>query len=743
MSIKYLSSIIFTIIIGIAFASSNIKTSKHPKICLVLSGGGARGLAHLGVLRALEERHIKPDCIVGTSAGALIGGLYATGMPIDEIAKRIEDMNFNKILYDKPNRKERSQYQRDLEYNSNNIFNINLTKNGTVELPESIISSMRLDESLRILFEKYPFDINFDQLPIKFRAVATDLATGKKVVLSRGKLAQVSRASMAIPAVFSPVKLDGKLLTDGMLSSNLPIEVAKEMKADHIIAVNVSTGILPEDKIKNMVNVSEQILNFLVQENVDRNLKTLNSQDIYIFVDAKDVKNLEFDKIDETIQYGYETIQNNPTLKNKISDIARATKHRNLQSSKNKIYIEPMSIIKNIQIKTNNDLYINTLTNTISTKKGDLFSINSINKDITKILDTNRVKSATYDVIREKDGYDLIYNVEFKNHSNNTFHLGLEIASDSIINHNIAFYLSHENPWINKWGGEWRNYMTFSSSSIFISEFNQPLPGMPNWFIRPEIALEYGKNYAYIDGESKVASDFKINRQSLKLDIGKNISNIGEWSVGASFKRNDLNGNLLNPSLPIPDETNNYFTLNADITFDQLNDIYIPTDGYFLHLYTNVTPYKENGILRAQGGLLGIYALQIDDQSLEFRFEAGGYHSNDSLYLSPFKLGGYHHLSGYEKDQFIGNYLLFGSATYRYMTPFTLLGKPLMIGVSAEAGDVWDRFKDVGNDNIKYASSIFGAIQTPIGPAQLGFGINEEGNGNIYFFLGKTFDKKP
>jgi len=741
--IKYIGLIIFTIFVGVASASPITTTSKHPKICLVLSGGGARGLAHLGVLRALEEQHIKPDCIVGTSAGALIGGLYATGMPIDEIAKRIEDMNFNKILYDKPNRKERSQYQRDLEYNSNNIFNINLAKNGTVELPESIISSMRLDESLRILFAKYPLDINFDHLPIKFRAVATDLATGKKVVLSKGKLAEVSRASMAIPAVFSPVRLDGKLLSDGMLSSNLPIEVAKEMKADYIIAVNVSTGILTEEKIKNMVNVSEQILNLLVQKNVDRNLKAVNRQDIYILVDAKDIKNLEFDKIDETIQYGYETIQNNPKLKNRISNLSRLTNHKNFQLSENKTYIEHMPIIKNIRIKTNNDLYINTLANTISTKKGDLFSINSINKDIAKILDTNRVKSVTYDVIQENDGYDLVYNVEFKNHSNNTFHLGLEIASDAIINNNITFYLSHDNPWINKWGGEWRNYMILGSSSIFISEFNQPLPGMPNWFIRPEIALEYGKNYAYLDGESKVASDFKVNRQSIKLGIGKNISNIGEWSIGASFKRNDLDGNLLNPSLPIPDDTNNHFALNADIILDQINDIYIPTDGYFLHLYTNVSPYKQDGVLNAQGGLLGIYASQIDDQSLEFRFEASGHHTNESVYLSQFKLGGYHHLSGYEHNQFIGNYLLFGSATYRYMTPFELLGKPLMLGVSAEAGDVWDRFKDIKYDNIKYAGSIFGAIQTPIGPAQLGFGINEEGDGNIYFFLGKTFDKKP
>ncbi len=743
MLIKYLGSIIFTIIIGIAFASPNIKTSKHPKICLVLSGGGARGFAHLGVLRALEEQHIKPDCIVGTSAGALIGGLYATGMPIDEIQNRIKAMNFNKIIYDKPNRKEKTQYLRDLEYDSNNMIDISLTKDGKVELPESIMSSIRLDEALRTLFAKYPFTMDFDQLPIKFRAVSTDLGTGEKVILSNGKLAQVSRASMAIPAVFSAVKIDGKLLSDGMLSSNLPIEVAKEMGADYIIAVNVSTGVLPEDKIKDMVNVSEQILNFLVQENVDRNLKLLKKQDIYILVDAKDVKNLEFDRIDETVQYGYETIQNNSKIKNLISNIARLTGRGDMRLSEKNMYSQPMPIIKDIQIKTNNNFYIETLSNVMTTKKGDTFTIASINKDIKNILDTNRVKSVTYDVIQEDDGFNLIYNVEFKNTSNNSFQLGIEIASDSIVNQNMTFYLSHLNPWINRWGGQWRNYITVGRSSVFISEFDQPIPDMPDWFIRPQIALGYEKNYAYLDGQSDVASEYRISRQYAKLDIGKKIGNIGEWSFGASFKRNDLNGNLSNPSLPIPSDTNNYFTLNANIIFDQLNDIYIPTDGYFLNLYTNISPHKKEDIQYAQSGILGIYAAQIDNQSLAFRLEASGYHSNESIYLSPFKLGGYHHLSGYEYNQFIGNYLLFGSATYRYMTPFSLLGKPLMLGISAEAGDVWDRFKDIKYNNIKYAGSIFGAIQTPIGPAQLGFGMNEEGQSNIYFFLGKTFDKKP
>lgn len=728
---------------SLAFASSDITTSNHPKICLVLSGGGAKCMAHLGILRALEEQQIKPDCIVGTSAGALIGGLYATGMPIDEIEKRIKDTNFGKILYEKPKREEKTQYIRDLEYKSSDILYMSISKDGSIELPKSVINSGKLEEALRNLFGQYPHDIDFDRLPIIFRIVATDLATGKKIVFSKGQIAHSLRASMAIPALISPIEVGDKLLSDGMISSNLPILVAKEMGAEHTIAVNVGTGLLPKEKIIDMVNVSEQILNFLVQQNVDNELKTLTKNDVYILVDTKDIGNLEFDRMDEAEQYGYDAIAKDKNIKYKISNLFTVSKKSNIQNTTRDINNKQSQVIKDVKIQSDNIEYTNILRNVISAKQGDIFTVSVINKDIKDLMDTNLLKSVTYETIKDNDGYILLYNVKSKDTSNNLFHGGLELASDEITNQDLTLYLSHRNSWMNKWGAEWRNYITIGNTSKLITELNQPIPNMEDWFIRPKIGIEYADNYAYLDGQSEIASEYKVNRQAISIMMGRSIDKIGEWSIGASWQRDELKENLSNPSLLILKEENKHLTLNGDIIIDQLNDIYIPTDGYYLHLYTNIAPYSEDSKQYIETGFLGIYAVKGDNQSLTFRAEAAGRNSDDSLYLSPFKLGGYHHLSGYERNQWIGNYLLFGSLTYSYMTPWKLLGKPLMTGVSLETGDVWDDWDEIKYNNMKYAASIFGAIQTPIGPAQLGIGLTEEGNGNIYFYLGRTFENKP
>lgn len=261
-----------------------------------------------------------------------------------------------------------------------------------------------------------------------------------------------------------------------------------------------------------------------------------------------------------------------------------------------------------------------------------------------------------------------------------------------------------------------------------ISEFNQPITDKQDWFIRPSLSFAYENNYAYLDNSLDTTTQYNTNRQNISIMAGKSIENLGEWSIGASWNRDELKKETSNPLLPIPSDKSDYLTLDANLIIDQLNDIYIPTDGYLFHLNTKISPTKKSNEDRfIQANLLGIYAIQKDKQSITFTAEAQGRQANESIFLSPIKLGGYHHLSGYEKNQFIGNYMIYGSATYRYLTSLKLFGEPLMVGTSFEAGNIWDDIDDVSLNNAKYAGSVFGAIKTPIGPIQLGVGMNKNG----------------
>lgn len=712
------------------------KINHNPKLCLVLSGGGAKGLAHIGVIKALEEQNIRPDCVVGTSAGALIGGLYASGMSANEVEKNIRSIDFDEVLYYKPKREEFKQYSRDIDYKSNNMFDISLSKDGKIELPQFVLNSVKIEEVLRNLLVKYPQNIDFDTLPMRFRAVATDISTGEKVVLSKGQLSQALRASMAIPAVFSTVEMNNTLLSDGMIASNLPIEVAKNLKAERIIAVNVDSGLLKKDEIKNFLGVSEQLLNILVAKNVDRERKLLNKNDVYIPIDTKDIGNLEFNRLNDAIKRGYDAVNTNHTTKLALSNIPKNYNANNtIKTDSDIVYISQ------IYFNIDNKSYLKNIKNIVTTKEGDIFDIEKINKDIRDITNSGYVDSINYEITKNSQNYKLTYNIKTKDVSKNSYHIGLEVDSDKLDNQNISLYLSHRNKWVNDLGGEWRNYLTLGKTSKILSEFNQPITNKQDWFIRPSASFTYENNYAYLDDSLDTTTQYNTNRQNISIMAGKSIENLGEWSIGASWNRDELRRNTSNPLLPIPYDKSSYITLDANFVIDQLDNIYMPTNGYLLHLNTKFSPTKQSNEDRfIQAGLLGIYGIQKDKQSITFTAEAKGQNTNESVFLSPIKLGGYHHLSGYEKNQFVGNYMIYGSATYRYLTSLKLFGKPLMVGTSLETGNIWDDIDEVSLNNTKYAGSVFGAIETPIGPVQLGVGVNKDGDSNIYFYLGRTIE---
>ena len=221
---------------------------RRPTIGLVLSGGGARGGAHLGVLRALEELNVPVDVIAGTSIGAIIGGLYASGMSVDEIEHVIETIDWDAaFLGDTPRELMSFRRKRD-----DDLFLVEQKpglNDGQLTLPLGIVQGQVID--LILIEQTLPVAHirDFDELPIPFRAVSTDITTGEAVVLGSGNLAEAIRASMSVPAVLAPIDIDGRLLVDGGIAMNLPIEVARQMGAEVIIAVDISAPLFRREQL--------------------------------------------------------------------------------------------------------------------------------------------------------------------------------------------------------------------------------------------------------------------------------------------------------------------------------------------------------------------------------------------------------------------------------------------------------------------------------------------------------------
>ncbi|MGH8222831.1 MAG: patatin-like phospholipase family protein, partial [Woeseiaceae bacterium] len=250
----------------------------RPRIGLVLGGGGARGAAHVGVLKVLKELHIPIDCIAGTSMGAIVGGLYASGLGPEEIEREIREMDWDDVLEDQPPRPER-QFRRKRDDDLYLVKKQLGYESGQLKLPLGYIQGQKLDLELARLTQHVAAISRFDELPIPFRAVATDIETGDEIVLSSGNLARAIRASMAVPGAFDAVEMDGRLLVDGLVTNNVPLNVAREMGADIAIVVDVGTPLKKRSEITSALAIIEQYSNIVAQQNVSRQLDTLRETD--------------------------------------------------------------------------------------------------------------------------------------------------------------------------------------------------------------------------------------------------------------------------------------------------------------------------------------------------------------------------------------------------------------------------------------------------------------------------------
>ena len=274
-----------------------------PRVGLVLSGGGARGAAHIGVLKVLEEQRIPVHAIAGTSMGAVVGGLYASGLSAAEIATLIDSEEW-RAGFTEPAPRDRLSFRRKSE-DQNFLVKFPLgIKSGSFRLPKALVSGQRVSQVLRrVTFPVARLDA-FDQLPIPFRAVATDLETGDPVVLSGGDLVDAMRASLAAPGVFAPVEIDGRLLVDGGLANNLPVDVAQAMGVDVLIVVDVGFPLRKRDTLDSVTTISNQMLSILIRRGSDMQRARLGASDILISPDLGEASSFDFAIIPQATDLG-------------------------------------------------------------------------------------------------------------------------------------------------------------------------------------------------------------------------------------------------------------------------------------------------------------------------------------------------------------------------------------------------------------------------------------------------------
>jgi NTE family protein len=699
----------------------------RPKIGLVLSGGGARGAAHIGVRRYLEEQKIPIDVIAGTSMGAIIGGLYASGLSADEIEKITLELDWAKKLRDNVPRQERSIQRKRTE----DIFSIGASpgigKSG-LKLPSGAIQGQNIILELQKITH-HVSDINdFSKFPIPFKAVATDIVSGRAGVIESGSLAVAMRASMGVPGAFVPMLVDGDFLVDGGVTNNLPVNVAREMGADIVIAINIGSPLLTEPELHNIISVADQMIRMLTGRNVVEQLKTLGERDILIQPELGSISSGAFNKMHEVIEIGYQAaVETGMTLSDfegvEAGDYNFSTKPE----------MEKLTIRK-VAINNNSGLNDEVINNLVETAVGDELDISKLERELTRVHGLGNFQHVGYALSREDEYVDLQVNTIAKTWGPNYLHFGFDVETQFQNDSRTQFLVGFTMEDVTDTGSEWTTIGGLGDEHSLRTFWFQPLTYSHDWYFSSHGGYD-SQIISDFDGDEKVA-EFAFRQYSVYAGVGYEFGVSAAVQLGLTriYGKADVSiGGSLQPNSEFDDGH-----IGLTYLYDTRNDVDFPSSGAVIDF--RITSSHES--------------LGSDNNYQQWELRTGKYFSSGAHNLgiamnlgathgesnvgSIFRVGGYGQLTGLRMDQLAGNYKGILSAIYyrRYKGIPALEG---FIGSILEYGGAWRDREDISTDNSVASLGFFVGADTPVGTLQLGYALTDNGDDALFARIGRVF----
>jgi NTE family protein len=702
--------------------------NKRPKIGLALSGGGARGAAHIGVLKVLEEHRVPVDYIAGTSMGAIVGGLYASGMSVDELESLITHVDWAETFTDFIPRKDRLfRRKRDDDYylvkNKPGISGFKL------KFPPGVLDGWKID----LLLKRYTLPVvtirDFEQLSHPYNAIAANLETGEAVVLDYGDLALAIRASMSIPVAFAPRDIGGVLLVDGGISQNLPIDAVRRMGADVVIAVDISSPLREREQLQSVLSVTEQLTTLLTRRNTDRQISTLADNDIFIKPDLGDIKTASFDRAGDAVPAGVAAAETVSELLDELS--MPEGDYRAYRSRRSRDPAPP--VIDEVRIVNQSRVSEGVIAAYVDVAVGEPLDVDRLEKGLYRLYGLELFELVYYDITDEAGRTILTVTARERSWGPNYLQFGVLVFEDyEGPNFNIA--VAYTRTAINRLNGEWRTNLQLGQEPTLFTEVYQPLDHHLRYFLHARALVgEWAWNV--FDPEGNKLSELGVFGYGAELSGGRELGTWGQLRVGLIRAAGNIKVQVGDPEIPDQD----FDTGEAYLQFwvDELDDTAFPRSGGSLRmritagletLGSNVD-YEQGTVEASYPRTWGRYTGLVGGRFATTR-------DSDAPVQSLFRLGGFTQLSGYEHQELLDQHsaLLYG-VFFRKMGKSSLI--PIYAGFSAEYGNVFPDRNEIRFDNMISAGSVFLGLDTTIGPIYLAYGFAEAGRRNFYLFLGR------
>ena len=523
--------------------------STRPRIGLVLSGGGARGYAHIGVLKMLERMRIPVDVIAATSMGAVVGGLYASGMRADALEQKLSQVDLSDIAFDRNDRAKLPQSLREDDFQ----YPIGLSAgygNGNLKLPAGLVQGNRLLALLKNWTAQWPDNIDFSRLPIPFKAMATDLATGDGVILDHGSLPLAMRASMAVPGLFAPFEVGGRTLVDGGLVSNLPVQLARDMGADIIIAVNIGSDLERPEDLASPAAVTQQMITILVGQNVRAQKALLRGQDVLIEPQLSELSFTDFAKGPQGVRQGERAAQG---VEAKLATLSLSPHAYAAYRAPH----EPQGTlvagarIDAIDVTTSGRVPPARVRQLIKVREGDAYDAEALNRELSALATTGDFETVTQQLVEQNGVHTLKIDAHEKSWGNQFFLFGLGMSTNFDGRGAFNINLGHRYPWLTQSGLEWRNDIVLGSNRASIhTELRQPLWQARGFYVAPYAEYSRRRSDLYFDDQpptrdAKPFNNLTIETARAGVDLGIPLGRKGELRLGVNYVRKTATFNYL------------------------------------------------------------------------------------------------------------------------------------------------------------------------------------------------------
>ena len=728
-------------VMSTSFASEDVSALEHeqatrPTVGLVLSGGGARGAAHVGVIKVLDDLQVPVDFVAGTSMGAIVGGLYASGMTADELVHAIETADWSALLADRPPRARRSVRRKSDDVGFLVDFDLGIDKSGLV-FPEGFIQGQNLEIALkRMALPAISID-DFDELPIPFRAVATDIVTGEAVVIDSGDLAAAMRTSMSAPGILKPVRSDGRILVDGGVANNLPVQIVRDMGADILIVVDVGFPLLPEEQLGSALAVTKQMLTILINGRAQDQIALLDADDILISPNLGGIGSQDFQRLKEAQHLGDEKARE---LSGRLAQLSISSEEYLAYRKRVERNRHDVPVIDGVVVENESKLSARVIEARLTEQVGKPLDLGQLESDISNIYGFDTFETVTYDVVDDTGRNTLLVRATEKSWGPSYLRFGVNLEDDfsGNSNYNAAARLTRTE--INLLGGEFRAELQIGETPRLFAELFQPLDYASRWFVNPQI--EFARlGSGLFDNSGFQTAQIGSDAARLSLDGGRQFGNWGGFRVGVSHIHSDAELRIGMPGFEGGSAQTT--SLTAGLEYDTIDRLAVPRSGtYFGIEWIGARESLGSDITADVASLSFLKPQTWGNNTLLHWWEFGSTTKDKTAGISPFSLGGLFSLSGYAPDELDGKHVGIGRMLFYHRLgdqALPLFDTPIYVGGSIEAGNVWQTMDEIAWDKTLVAGSVFIVFDSIVGPLYIAYGTAEGGRSSAYLFLGQTF----